>query len=217
MQELLTLNQASKMLGVKPETLRKWDNLGRLKAIRIGSRQDRRYKKEQILNILGQNNTDKYEIQEMDGSLHIFFGYIDGFINGLKNNFGKSISKHITITHNGHMKIGYPAEELLGLGKFLTKKLIKNSKIINKTINEFNFYFKETERLIKLAEKNNVTKKELLELFIQSEKIYEAGMSWSMIVEPLDIYLIKQIKNNLDIPSEKFTDIFGTLTSPLEE
>jgi excisionase family DNA binding protein len=47
--QLLTLQEACDILNVHPNTLRKWDNEGKLKAIRFGSRGDRRYKKEDIL------------------------------------------------------------------------------------------------------------------------------------------------------------------------
>ena len=49
---LLTLDQAATILNVSKWALRKWDNDGGLKAIRIGSRKDRRYKKEAILKVL---------------------------------------------------------------------------------------------------------------------------------------------------------------------
>lgn len=51
LSELLTINQVAQMLKVHPETLRRWDNEGRLKAVRVGSRRsvgDRRYRKEDI-------------------------------------------------------------------------------------------------------------------------------------------------------------------------
>lgn len=46
--ELLTLSEASKILKVHPNTLRKWDKKGILKAVRFGERGDRRYKKEDV-------------------------------------------------------------------------------------------------------------------------------------------------------------------------
>ena len=46
--KLLKIRQAAEMLGVNPETLRRWDNTGKLKAIVISERGDRRYKKEVI-------------------------------------------------------------------------------------------------------------------------------------------------------------------------
>ena len=50
--EILTMKQARELLNVHPNTLRNWDNKGILKAIRFGSRRDRRYKKSEILKIL---------------------------------------------------------------------------------------------------------------------------------------------------------------------
>lgn len=49
---LLTIEQASQVLNLSPWTLRQWDKLGKLVPLRIGSRKDRRYKKETILKIL---------------------------------------------------------------------------------------------------------------------------------------------------------------------
>ncbi|KKW00632.1 MAG: hypothetical protein UY34_C0024G0010, partial [Parcubacteria group bacterium GW2011_GWA2_48_9] len=46
--KLLSLEQVSDILGVHPNTLRNWDIKGKLKAIRVGTRRDRRYEREQI-------------------------------------------------------------------------------------------------------------------------------------------------------------------------
>lgn len=50
--EYLTLAQASKFLQVSQPTLRNWDKNGTLKAIRIGVRKVRRYKKTDVLKLL---------------------------------------------------------------------------------------------------------------------------------------------------------------------
>jgi excisionase family DNA binding protein len=50
--ELLTLREACEILKVHPNTLRKWDNKGILKAVRFGERGDRRYRQEDILKII---------------------------------------------------------------------------------------------------------------------------------------------------------------------
>jgi len=50
--ELLTLKEASEILKCHPNTLRQWDRDGVLKAIRFGKRQDRRYRKKDILKLL---------------------------------------------------------------------------------------------------------------------------------------------------------------------
>ncbi|NCS99303.1 helix-turn-helix domain-containing protein [Candidatus Parcubacteria bacterium] len=52
---MLTLQQASDILNVHPNTLRNWDNEGVLKAIRYGKRGDRRYHKEDVIELLNKN------------------------------------------------------------------------------------------------------------------------------------------------------------------
>ena len=53
---LLTISEVSGILGVHKETLRRWDNDGKLKSIRFGKRGHRRYKKGAIYFILNQDN-----------------------------------------------------------------------------------------------------------------------------------------------------------------
>ena len=50
--DILTLEQACKLLNCHPNTLRNWDNKGILKAIRFGTRKDRRYRKSDIMKVL---------------------------------------------------------------------------------------------------------------------------------------------------------------------
>ena len=56
LSELLTLKEVCEILKVHPNTLRQWDQKRVLKAVRFGSRRDRKYKKEDILKLL---NTTK--------------------------------------------------------------------------------------------------------------------------------------------------------------
>jgi len=51
-KDLLRITEAAKLLGVHQNTLRKWDNKGVLKAVRFGVREDRRYKKEDLMKLL---------------------------------------------------------------------------------------------------------------------------------------------------------------------
>jgi len=46
--EMLTMREVSKLLHVHPNTIRKWVDQGLIKAYRIGSRRDRRFKREDI-------------------------------------------------------------------------------------------------------------------------------------------------------------------------
>jgi excisionase family DNA binding protein len=50
--DYLTLAQVAELLQVHPNTLRNWDKNGTLKAIRIGVRKVRRYKKTDIFKLL---------------------------------------------------------------------------------------------------------------------------------------------------------------------
>lgn len=45
---LLRIKEAAEILGVNPETLRRWDHSGKLKAVVVSMRGDRRYKHEDI-------------------------------------------------------------------------------------------------------------------------------------------------------------------------
>jgi excisionase family DNA binding protein len=53
--DLLTVREVADLLRVSPLTLKRWGKRGKLPAIRINSRGDRRYKKEQVLWLLGIN------------------------------------------------------------------------------------------------------------------------------------------------------------------
>jgi excisionase family DNA binding protein len=53
---LLTLKEASELLGCHPNTLRKWDANGLLQAVRFGVRGDRRYRSEDILKLIGKSS-----------------------------------------------------------------------------------------------------------------------------------------------------------------
>ncbi len=51
--DLLTIKEVSELLRVSPLTLKRWGKRGKLPAIRINSRGDRRYKRESVLALLG--------------------------------------------------------------------------------------------------------------------------------------------------------------------
>jgi len=51
--DLLTVREVADVLRVSPLTIKRWGKKGKLPAIRINSRGDRRYKKEAVLWLLG--------------------------------------------------------------------------------------------------------------------------------------------------------------------
>ena len=57
--DLLTVREVADLLRVSPLTIKRWGKRGKLPAIRINSRGDRRYKKEAVLWLLGINPEDK--------------------------------------------------------------------------------------------------------------------------------------------------------------
>lgn len=52
--KLISLREAARILGVNPQTLRRWDKANKLKAVRVGDRKDRKYKLSDLVEILEQ-------------------------------------------------------------------------------------------------------------------------------------------------------------------
>lgn len=55
--DLLTIREVADLLRVSPLTIKRWGKKGKLPAIRINSRGDRRYKKDVVLRLLGVEQT----------------------------------------------------------------------------------------------------------------------------------------------------------------
>jgi len=56
--DLLTVREVAELLRVSPLTIKRWGKRGKLPAIRINSRGDRRYKKEAVLWLLGMQQKE---------------------------------------------------------------------------------------------------------------------------------------------------------------
>ncbi len=52
--DLMTIREVANLLRVSPLTIKRWGKKGKLPAIRINSRGDRRYKKAVVLRLLGE-------------------------------------------------------------------------------------------------------------------------------------------------------------------
>jgi len=57
--DLLTVREVAEILRVSPLTIKRWGKRGKLPAIRINSRGDRRYKKEAVLWLLGMQSKEE--------------------------------------------------------------------------------------------------------------------------------------------------------------
>jgi len=55
MDKLIDINEAAKLIKVNPETLRRWDREGKLVAIKVNDRGDRRYRENDILEFIKGN------------------------------------------------------------------------------------------------------------------------------------------------------------------
>ena len=55
---LLSISEVAEKLGVHKETLRRWDNQGKLKAIRFGKRGHRRYVKSEIESMINNHGIE---------------------------------------------------------------------------------------------------------------------------------------------------------------
>ena len=62
--DLLTVREVADLLRVSPLTIKRWGKRGKLPAIRINSRGDRRYKKESVLWLLGINPDEQKQAGE---------------------------------------------------------------------------------------------------------------------------------------------------------
>lgn len=68
MDSMLTLREVAKLLHIHPNTLRRWSNNGGIKAYRITTRGDRRYKREEIARFLAELNSqvDNWNVARKD-------------------------------------------------------------------------------------------------------------------------------------------------------
>ena len=57
--EVLTIEEVAYVLQVTPLTLKRWEKRGQIKAIRINTRGDRRYHKDEIYRVLGMKGSEQ--------------------------------------------------------------------------------------------------------------------------------------------------------------
>ncbi len=61
-ESLLTIRQAAKFLNVHPDTLRRWERMQKITSIRIGNRKDRRYRLEDLHELISPEASRAYPL-----------------------------------------------------------------------------------------------------------------------------------------------------------
>jgi len=67
---LLTAGEVARLLNVHINTVRNWSNLGVLKSIRIGPRNDRRFREKDILTFLEQTGNGNIDPESNEQATH---------------------------------------------------------------------------------------------------------------------------------------------------
>src|SRR5262245_8385076 len=86
-KELLTIQEVSEILQCHPNTLRKWDKLGIIRAVRFGKRGDRRYYKDSLFEVLqSEGKNPKYlksfiNAKQIEGTLKKFYLSVLNFMS----------------------------------------------------------------------------------------------------------------------------------------
>jgi len=87
MDKLIDINEAASLIKVNPETLRRWDRDGKLIAIKVNNRGDRRYKEADILEFIKVNPKLIQYSQIVKHKRYSIAWYSEGY-TGMTGNFG---------------------------------------------------------------------------------------------------------------------------------
>lgn len=87
MDKLIDINEAASLVRVSPETLRRWDNEGKLVAIRVNDRGDRRYREIDILEFIKSNPKLIQYSQVIKHGGYSIAWYSEGYLS-MQGNFG---------------------------------------------------------------------------------------------------------------------------------
>jgi len=234
--KLVNINEAAKILGVSKLTLRKWDNSGALKAIRIGNRKDRRYKKEDLDKISKKESPSKevdikllkeyidkneFWIQEGPG-LPITVELAMRQLVEFGDNFGHNLKICLIPEEKDYIKQALSIPESIENCKVQFKLLKERPKQMEKFLEECKKSFlrlASTLNRLEFIELEEISNKELLKEFDKLNESLENFWHYSLYAEPYDpfldrVYFPKFSKIIKD--KKKAREIFSLLTFPSE-
>lgn len=126
--EIITINEAAKLLGVHKNTIRRWENSGKIKSTRIGKRKDRRFNKNELLkDVLNLEVVDsKKEAYEK------YYKYLHSLFKlALEKNPVQFLYNTLQVTgmHYGHWDPTYELHDFFeDFNKLLSEENQKNPK-----------------------------------------------------------------------------------------
>ncbi|MFH1308248.1 MAG: PEP-utilizing enzyme [archaeon] len=234
--DLIDISSAAKLLGVSKITLRNWDNSGILKAIRIGNRGDRRYKKQDLDKFLNKKQeieeinkdqfmnyikTEKFWTDEAPGlPLTLEIGILK--MSDTEKYFKPCLSHSIFYTEKDYMKQILSIQESLESCKAQIKAVKEDPEKIEIFLKEYEEIYEKTEKFLKRLEFikiDSLSNEALVEEFNKFNKVLGKFWEVGLVVEPynhyLDDYYMPKITKLIG-DEKKAKESFATLTLPFE-
>lgn len=237
---LVDINEASKILGVTKLTLRNWDNSGVLKAVRVGKRGDRRYRKSDIEKYIVTSSSSTEGIKDIDKNAFSHFLKTNTFwmeeIPGLPiplemgvkkmvefhTRFNPALSYCIFFYENDYIKQALSVEECIKNCQVqfetLHKEPEKIARFISDCKNAFDKIDRTTSRLNFLDIKH-LSDEQLLKEFNNFQKTIGEFWDTTLAVEPyspfFEYVFVPQFEKEVG-NATKAKQAFATLALPTE-
>lgn len=230
--DLVDINEASRLLGVSKLTLRNWDAQGTLKAIRIGKRRDRRYKRQNIERVLikKDNEIDRETLKEyLDKNefwiqeapaLPITLEDCGKKMTQIGTYFKPSFKFCITFSERGYVQWFLSLDETLENCKSQFKTLENEPEKTKSFYKEMNENFRETLRELTRFEFINLSKlltSDLLREFDNLNSVISKFWKISLVIEHygpfLDQVYLPHFEKKIG-DQKKAKEAFSVLTLP---
>ncbi|MFH1308253.1 MAG: PEP-utilizing enzyme [archaeon] len=216
-ENLLNLQEAAKKLGIKPITLRKWDREGKLKAVRVGARGDRKYREQDLLEFLEKSKQKKIEWLEYirsGTSYHQSIHPLEALRSGIKKYFDINAKYLMNYFENSTLFWYYDKNNLYEIGKKVIEKFLSSKDFENNFFKSWDEKSAELLAFIKNTPKEKVEKMKTSELALHYKKFAQIIYEFYSIVmaidgtdESLAIDINEKIKNILKNKlKEKYTE-----------
>lgn len=234
---LLTITSAAKLLGVNPATLRKWDNEGKIKAIRLGTRGDRRYRREDLQQFIQQNDNEWKPIDENkfqqwlahgnfwmeEASFLFLIGDVPGKQMAQLGGWLKPAFTNCLFTfENGYMHQILSVDESIAMSKAYVHAWKENPAKLQTIFDEWAVHEKKLEQVmdrLEFVDLRHLSNEKLIEEFNVFVSATEPYWKCSLTLEPYQPYIdsvllprfISTVKNHKDAK-----EAFAVLASPPE-